>query len=74
MSAPEISTAVRDIVFRVRRYNPETDEKPYYQDFTVPVPEGMVVLEGLWSRRTWTPAWPGAPRAGWACAAHAACW
>ena len=48
MSQQEISTAVRDIVFRVRRYNPETDEKPYYEDFTVPVPEGMVVLEGLW--------------------------
>ncbi len=39
---------VPDIVFRIRRYEPGKDSKPYYQDFTVPVPHGMVVLDGLW--------------------------
>jgi len=38
----------RDIVFRIRRYDPGTDSEPYYEDFTVPVPHGMVVLDGLW--------------------------
>lgn len=48
MNEQDTSTAVRDVVFRIRRFRPETDEKPYYEDFTVPVPEGMVVLDGLW--------------------------
>ncbi len=37
-----------NVIFRVRRYDPDRDAAPYYQDFTVPVPPGMVVLEGLW--------------------------
>jgi len=39
---------VRSVCFRVRRFDPARDEAPYYQDFDVPVPAGMVVLEGLW--------------------------
>jgi succinate dehydrogenase / fumarate reductase iron-sulfur subunit len=42
------SENVRDIVFRIRRYDPARDSEPYLQDFTVPVPHGMVVLDGLW--------------------------
>ena len=38
----------RNVLFRVRRYNPEKDSEPYFQDFRVPVTKGMVVLEGLW--------------------------
>ncbi|HPR63748.1 MAG TPA: succinate dehydrogenase iron-sulfur subunit [Thermoanaerobaculia bacterium] len=37
----------RNITFRVRRYNPEKDERPYYQEFTVPIHKGMTVLDGL---------------------------
>jgi succinate dehydrogenase / fumarate reductase iron-sulfur subunit len=37
----------RDIIFHVRRYTPEKDEKPYIQRYTVPVIPGMTVLEGL---------------------------
>jgi len=40
--------AVREVVFRVRRFNPDTDAAPYYEDFKVPVKPGMVVLDGLW--------------------------
>lgn len=39
---------MQNFIFRVRRFDPEKDAKPYYQDFTVPVPQGMVVLDGLW--------------------------
>jgi succinate dehydrogenase / fumarate reductase iron-sulfur subunit len=38
----------RNVIFRVRRFSPETDQAPHYQDYTVPVMAGMVVLEGLW--------------------------
>ncbi|MBN1356689.1 succinate dehydrogenase iron-sulfur subunit [bacterium] len=36
-----------EVVFHVRRFNPETDEKPYWQQFTVKVEPGMTVLDGL---------------------------
>ncbi len=35
------------ITFRVQRYNPEKDSKPYLQQFTVPSSRGMTVLDGL---------------------------
>lgn len=38
----------QNFIFRVRRFDPEKDPKPYHQDFTVPCPPGMVVLDGLW--------------------------
>jgi succinate dehydrogenase / fumarate reductase iron-sulfur subunit len=38
----------QNFIFRVRRFDPEKDTEPYYQDFTVPCPPGMVVLDGLW--------------------------
>ena len=37
----------REIVFYVRRYNPERDPKPHWQRYIVPVDCGMTVLEGL---------------------------
>jgi len=36
-----------DIVFYIRRYNPDADGKLYWQKFTVRVEPGMTVLEGL---------------------------
>lgn len=44
----DITQDVREITFRVRRFDPAKDEAPYFQDFQVPVPPGMVVLDGLW--------------------------
>ncbi len=38
----------KTVLFRVRRFDPAKDSAPYYQDFKVPVPPGMVVLDGLW--------------------------
>lgn len=40
-------TGGREITFHVTRYNPETDRAPYVRTYTVPVREGMTVLDGL---------------------------
>ena len=39
--------AVKNVIFRVQRYDPEKDSKPHFQEFTVPVRHGTTVLEGL---------------------------
>ena len=36
-----------DIVFYIRRYNPEVNAKPYWQEFKVHIEPGMTVLDGL---------------------------
>lgn len=36
-----------DIVFYVRRYNPEVDKRPNWQKYTVHAEQGMTVLDGL---------------------------
>ncbi|MDB9823265.1 succinate dehydrogenase iron-sulfur subunit [Deltaproteobacteria bacterium] len=36
-----------DIIFHIRRYNPERDGKPYWQDYLVQPEAGMTVLDGL---------------------------
>jgi len=41
------STGTKDIVFVVRRYNPETDGAPHNKEYTVRVEPGMTVLDGL---------------------------
>ena len=44
---PENSKSTREIRFHITRYNPETDPAPYVQTYTIPVREGMTVLDGL---------------------------
>ena len=44
---PESSHIVREIRFHITRYNPESDPEPYLKTYTVPVREGMTVLDGL---------------------------
>jgi succinate dehydrogenase / fumarate reductase iron-sulfur subunit len=41
------SRTTRKIGFHVTRYNPESDRTPYVKTYTVPVLEGMTVLDGL---------------------------
>ncbi len=36
-----------NITFNIRRFNPDEDDAPRWQQFTVPVEEGMTVLDGL---------------------------
>lgn len=35
------------ILFKIFRFNPEKDNRPYYQDFMVPIHRGMTILDGL---------------------------
>lgn len=44
---PETNKNMRQINFHVTRYNPECDPKPYIKTYTIPVREGMTVLDGL---------------------------
>ncbi len=37
----------KEITFRIRRFNPEKDNKPYWHSYSVPLTEGMTVLDGL---------------------------
>ncbi|MGQ0797306.1 MAG: succinate dehydrogenase/fumarate reductase iron-sulfur subunit, partial [Methanobacteriota archaeon] len=37
----------KDVVFRVKRYRPERDDAPHYQDYRIPYTDDMVVLDGL---------------------------
>lgn len=36
-----------NVTFSVFRFNPESDQKPHFDTFTVPLKEGLTVLEGL---------------------------
>ncbi|HEY49670.1 MAG TPA: succinate dehydrogenase iron-sulfur subunit [Dehalococcoidia bacterium] len=38
---------MQDLTFRVQRYLPGKDSKPYMQEFTVPMRQGLTVLDGL---------------------------
>lgn len=41
------SAPMREAVFRVHRYQPQSDKGPYWQEYRVPYREDMVVLDGL---------------------------
>lgn len=38
---------VKNITFKVQRFDPEKDKKPHFQEYKVPVKRGTTVLEGL---------------------------
>jgi succinate dehydrogenase / fumarate reductase, iron-sulfur subunit len=37
----------RDVTFRVHRFNPQADSKPYYDDYTIKIEKGITVLRAL---------------------------
>ena len=39
--------AASDVVFRVKRYRPESGGRPTFQEYTIPYRNDMVVLDGL---------------------------
>ena len=39
--------SIRQIELEVMRYDPEQDEKPHFQKYTVPCPEEWVILDAL---------------------------
>jgi succinate dehydrogenase / fumarate reductase, iron-sulfur subunit len=46
-SSTQDSTILKTVTFEVLRYNPEIDKSPRLQQYSVPVPKGMTVLDGL---------------------------
>ena len=46
-SSGDATEVVKTVTYRVRRYIPEQDQHPRWQDFAVPVRRGMTVLDGL---------------------------
>lgn len=47
MSEPKQGSE-RPVIFRVRRYDPESGRGPFFQEYEVPYSAGMVVLDGIW--------------------------
>ncbi len=48
--APQVDEGTRvlkEVTFKILRYNPETDKAPSVKSYTVPVIKGMTVLDGL---------------------------
>ncbi len=41
------NTVPSEVVFRLRRFDPTTDAEPHWEDYRIPWPPGMTVLEGL---------------------------
>jgi len=42
-----MATPLREVTFRIQRFNPEVDKSPYFKEYRVPVRRGMTVLEAL---------------------------
>lgn len=40
-------TQPSEVVFRIRRFDPTTESEPHWEDYRIPFPPGMTVLEGL---------------------------
>ena len=60
-------TTPREITLRIRRYNPEQDSAPRWEEHRLPVKEGMTVLEALHAikgERDATLAWRSSCRMG----------
>jgi succinate dehydrogenase / fumarate reductase iron-sulfur subunit len=47
MNMAVYNTAPRDITFRVRRFDPDADAAPFWEEYRLRVAEGMTVLEAL---------------------------
>src|SRR5688572_9530389 len=47
MNMAHKNTAPREITFRVRRFDPDTDSVPSWKEYRLNVTEGMTVLEAL---------------------------
>jgi succinate dehydrogenase/fumarate reductase iron-sulfur protein len=61
------TTTSREITFRVHRFDPDTDSAPSWEEYRLPVTEGMTVLEALHelkARQAPTLAWRSSCRMG----------
>ncbi len=67
MNENKSTTNTNTVIFAILRYNPETDEKPRLQEYTVQVHKGMTVLDGLhWIKENLDPSlvWRSSCRMG----------
>lgn len=39
---------VKEVTYRVRRFDPERDTTPHWEEYRIPYAPGMTVLDGLW--------------------------
>jgi succinate dehydrogenase / fumarate reductase iron-sulfur subunit len=39
---------MKEVVYRIRRFDPEKDRAPHWEDYRIEYTPGMTVLEGLW--------------------------
>ncbi|MFI5167472.1 MAG: succinate dehydrogenase/fumarate reductase iron-sulfur subunit [Thermoanaerobaculales bacterium] len=44
MSAP----AMKEVTYRIRRFDPNQDAAPHWEEYRIPYAAGMTVLDGLW--------------------------
>jgi succinate dehydrogenase / fumarate reductase iron-sulfur subunit len=40
---------MKEVSYRIRRFNPERDARPHWEDYRIPYLPGMTVLDGLWA-------------------------
>jgi succinate dehydrogenase / fumarate reductase iron-sulfur subunit len=40
--------SMKEVVYRVRCFDPEKDSKPHWENYRIPFQAGMTVLDGLW--------------------------
>ncbi|MFH1175951.1 MAG: succinate dehydrogenase iron-sulfur subunit [Acidobacteriota bacterium] len=62
-----MSDHLKEVTYRVRRFNPATDKAPHWEDYRIPLTPGMTVLDGLWKlKETKAPslAWRSSCRMG----------
>lgn len=36
-----------EVIFKIQRFDPDIDKKPYFKEYKIPVPTGMTILDGL---------------------------
>jgi succinate dehydrogenase / fumarate reductase iron-sulfur subunit len=56
-----------EVTYRIRRFDPEHDSKPHWEEYRIPWTHGMTVLDGLWKiKETLAPtlAWRSSCRMG----------
>jgi succinate dehydrogenase / fumarate reductase iron-sulfur subunit len=61
------TTTLTEVTYRIRRFNPERDSAPHWEEYRVPFSAGMTVLDGLWRiKETHAPdlAWRSSCRMG----------
>ena len=44
---------MKDYIFKILRFNPEVDKKPFFKEYKVPLKQGETVLDGLFYIHKW---------------------